>query len=41
MKRLNIYLYEIDGHGHGGMVEPAFHILDTHIKQMLGQPVYP
>ena len=35
------YLYEIDGHGHGGMVEPSFHILDTHIKQMLGEKVYP
>ena len=35
------YLYEIDGHGHVGMVDPSFHILDTHIKQMLGEPVYP
>jgi acetyl esterase/lipase len=35
------YLYEIDGHGHVGMVDPAFHILDTHIKQMQGQPVNP
>ncbi len=35
------YLYEIDGHGHVGMVDPAFHILDTHIKLMLGQPVNP
>ena len=35
------YLYEIDGHGHGGMVDPSFHILDTHIKQMLGEPVNP
>lgn len=35
------YLYEIDGHGHGGMVDPSFHILDTHIKQMLGELVYP
>ena len=35
------YLYEIDGHGHGGMVEPGFHILETHLKQMLGQEVYP
>ena len=35
------YLYEIDGHGHGGMVDPSFHILETHIKQMLGERVYP
>ena len=35
------YLYEIDGHGHGGMVDPGFHILETHLKQMLGQPVNP
>ncbi len=35
------YLYEIDGHGHGGMVAPAFHILETHLKQMLGIEVYP
>ena len=35
------YLYEIDGHGHGGMVGPGFHILETHLKQMLNIPVYP
>ena len=35
------YLYEIDGHGHNGMIVPGFHILETHLKQMLGQPVYP
>lgn len=35
------YLYEIDGHGHGGMIEPGFHILETHLRQMLGQPVDP
>ncbi len=35
------YLYEIDGHGHGGMVAPSFHILETHLKQLLGQPVDP
>ena len=35
------YLYEIDGHGHGGMVEPGYHILETHIRQMLGEKVYP
>ena len=31
----NTYLYELDGHGHGDMVEPGFHILETHIHQML------
>ena len=35
------YLYEIDGHGHVGMVDPGFHILETHLKQMLGIEVYP
>lgn len=35
------YLYEIDGHGHGGMVGPGFHILETHLRLMLGLPVYP
>lgn len=35
------YLYEIDGHGHGGMVEPAFHILETHLNRMLGKRVDP
>ena len=35
------YLYELDGHGHGGMVASGFHILETHLKQMLGQPVDP
>ena len=35
------YLYELDGHGHGGMVEPGFHILETHIKQLQGEKVYP
>lgn len=35
------YLYEIGGHGHGGMVEPGFHILETHIRRMLGQRVDP
>lgn len=35
------YLYEIDGHGHGGMVDPGFHILDTHIRQAQGLPVNP
>ena len=35
------YLYEIDGHGHSGMIGPGFHILETHLRQMLGLPVYP
>lgn len=35
------YLYEIDGHGHGGMIEPGYHILETHIRQMLGEKVTP
>lgn len=26
------YLYEIDGHDHGAMVDPGFHILEKHIK---------
>lgn len=29
------YLYELDGHGHGDMVEPSFHILMTHLKKMM------
>lgn len=35
------YLYEIDGHGHGGMIDPGFHILETHLKKMLGIEVNP
>lgn len=35
------YLYELQGHGHGGMVEPGFHILETHIRQLLGEKVDP
>ena len=35
------YLYELDGHGHGGMVDPAFHILETHIKMLSGETVNP
>ncbi len=35
------YLYELDGHGHGGMIEPGFHILETHLNKMLGKPVNP
>jgi acetyl esterase/lipase len=34
------YLYELDGHDHGAMVDPSFHILETHLKQMLGE-AYP
>ena len=33
------YLYEIDGHGHGSMAEPAYHILEQHIRKILGKPV--
>lgn len=33
------YLYEIDGHGHGSMAEPAYHILEYHVKKILGMPV--
>ncbi|MCR4570110.1 MAG: alpha/beta hydrolase [Bacteroidales bacterium] len=35
------YLYEIDGHGHSPMVEPSFHILETHLNRMLGKRVNP
>lgn len=35
------YLYELDGHDHGSMVEPSFHILETHIKMLLGDKVNP
>lgn len=35
------YLYELDGHGHGTMVEPSFHILETHINSLLGKNVNP
>lgn len=31
------WLYEIDGHGHGPMGEPAFHILHQWIKKLLGE----
>ncbi len=33
------YLYELDGHGHGTMAEPAYHILQQHIRKILGLPV--
>jgi acetyl esterase/lipase len=32
------YLYELQGHDHGSMVDPSFHILETHIKQLLSKP---
>ncbi len=35
------YLYEIGGHGHGGMVDPSFHILETHLNKILGKTVNP
>ena len=35
------YLYELDGHGHGPMVDPSFHILETHLNRMLGKRVNP
>lgn len=33
------YLYEIGGHGHGSMSNPAYHILEKHINKILGLPV--
>lgn len=35
------YLYELAGHGHGAMVLPSFHILETHINRMLGKRTEP
>ena len=35
------YLYELDGHVHGTMVDPSFHILETHLNRMLGRRVNP
>lgn len=29
------YLYELDGYDHGAMIDPAFHILKNHIKDIL------
>ena len=29
------YLYELGGHDHGSMVDPSFHILESHIRQAL------
>ena len=29
------YLYELDGYNHGDMAEPAFHILETHLRKAL------
>lgn len=34
-------LHEIGGHGHGAMVAPSFHILETTINRVLGLPVNP
>lgn len=34
-------LYEIDGHGHGAMVEPSFHILLNVINRTMGWKVEP
>lgn len=31
------YLYEIGGHGHGPMGEPAFYILHQHVKRILSE----
>lgn len=33
------WLYEIQGFGHSPMMAPAFHILDTHLRDMLGMEV--
>ena len=30
------YIYELDGYDHGAMIDPAFHILKNHIKDILG-----
>lgn len=30
-----VYIYELDGYDHGAMYVPAFHILKTHIKDIL------
>lgn len=35
------YLYEIDGHGHGAMAEPAYHIMEHHMRRILGEPSDP
>lgn len=35
----DVYLYEIDGHGHGAMGNPAYYILKNHIKRILGEDV--
>ena len=32
------FLYEIGGHGHGPMGDPAFYILKQHVKRILGEP---
>lgn len=35
------YLYELDGYDHGAMVDPSFHILETHMKQLLKEKAEP
>lgn len=35
------YLYEIDGHDHGAMLEPGFHILKKHIRMIVEKPQTP
>ena len=35
------YLYELQGYGHGSMAHPAFHILETHLRRMLGEKAEP
>lgn len=32
------YIYEIGGHGHGPMGDPAYYILKQHVKRILGEP---
>lgn len=34
-------LYEIGGHGHGAMMDPAYHILENSIYKILGLPYNP
>lgn len=35
------YLYEFDGHGHVGMVDPGYHILEWWVKKIDNQPFEP
>ncbi len=32
-----VYIYELDGYNHGDMDKPAYHILKTHVKDLLTQ----